>query len=51
MLDRAKTQTKTFRRSLKEHVPDFLFQLENGGHGLIPSSYLLEARGETTASL
>ena len=51
MLDRAKTQTKKFRRSLKEQVPDFLFRLENGGHGLILSSYLLKGRGETTASL
>ena len=51
MLDRAKTQTRKFRRSLKEQVPDFLFRLENGGRGLILSSYLPKGRGETTASL
>ena len=45
MLDRAKTQTKKFRRSLKEQVPDFLFRLENGGRGLILSSCLLKGRG------
>ena len=50
-LDGAKTQTKKFRRSLKEQVPDFLFQLENGGPGLILPSYLLKGSGETTASL
>lgn len=45
MLDRAATQTKMFRRSLREQVPGFLFELEDDSFGLMPFSQLLAMGG------